>query len=131
MPKKCLQNNNCAALGVGIDMVEVARIEKLTKKNDRFLKRTFTESELEYCLGAKNKYERLAVRFAAKEAGWKAMGIEGIALKDIEVIETQNGRPVLKCADKRSKNLHFHISLSHTKDYGCAVVMVCKNNENS
>ena len=54
--------------GVGIDIVEISRIREKIASNKAFLKRVFTEDELKYSLGKKNQYQRLAARFAAKEA---------------------------------------------------------------
>ena len=79
-----LQQHIC---GVGIDIVEISRIREKIAGNRAFLKRVFTEEELKYSLGKKNQYQRLAVRFAAKEAVWKAVGLKGLALKDIGIVK--------------------------------------------
>lgn len=115
-----------AIWGIGIDIIEVERIKELINKNENFLSRMFTDEELKYCLGKKNEYERLAVRFAAKEAGWKAARIKGLALKDIKIVKSAGGRPTITCNDKRAENLHFYISLSHTARYGCAMVVAVR-----
>jgi holo-[acyl-carrier protein] synthase len=112
--------------GIGIDIIEVERIKELIAKNEGFLQRVFTDDELKYCIGKKNQYERLAVRFAAKEAGWKAARIKGLALKDIKIVKSAGGRPTITCNDKRAKDLHFYVSLSHTARYGCAMVVAVK-----
>ncbi len=112
--------------GIGIDIIEVERIKEFINKNENFLQRVFTAAELKYCLGKKNQYERLAVRFAAKEAGWKAARIKGLALKDIKIIKSAGGRPAITCNDKRAEDLHFYVSLSHTARYGCAMVVAVK-----
>src|SRR5215831_6310877 len=62
-------------VGTGVDIAEVHRIAAAVKRfGDRFLKRVFTPAEIRYCLGKTNTAERLAARFAAKEAGMKAIG---------------------------------------------------------
>jgi holo-[acyl-carrier protein] synthase len=124
--KEFLSNLFASIWGIGVDIVEVERIKELIKKEGNFLKRVFSEDELKYCLGKKNQYERLAVRFAAKEAGWKAARIKGLALKDIKIIKSPGGRPTITCNDKRAKDLHFYVSLSHTARYGCAMVVAVK-----
>ncbi|HUT85534.1 MAG TPA: holo-ACP synthase [Elusimicrobiales bacterium] len=126
MLEKFLNNQKSDIWGIGIDIIEVERIRELIAKNDNFLRRMFTDDELKYCLGKKNQDERLAVRFAAKEAGWKAARIKGLALRDIKIVKSTGGRPTLKCKDARAKNLEFHVSLSHTSRYGCAMVIAVK-----
>ncbi|HJW85036.1 MAG TPA: 4'-phosphopantetheinyl transferase superfamily protein, partial [Candidatus Brocadiaceae bacterium] len=59
---------------VGIDIIEIKRIERLFSANEGFLKKIYTENEVAYCNGRKNKYQHFAARFAAKEAMFKALG---------------------------------------------------------
>jgi holo-[acyl-carrier protein] synthase len=62
-------------VGTGIDIAEVPRIrEAIERHGERFLKRIFTEGEIQYCESKANRVERYAARFAAKEAGMKAIG---------------------------------------------------------
>jgi len=85
--------------GVGIDIVDVSRIERaLERWGDRFLRRIFTSSEMEYCRGKAKPASRFALRFAAKEAFLKALGLglrEGLSFHHIEVVNTLRGRPSL------------------------------------
>jgi len=85
--------------GVGIDIVDVSRIERaLERWGDRFLRRIFTSSEREYCRGKAKPASRFALRFAAKEGFLKALGLglrEGLSFHHIEVVNTLRGRPSL------------------------------------
>src|SRR5438445_6794887 len=89
-------------LGTGIDLVDVGRIERaLEAHGARFVERIFTPAEREYCERHKNRAERYAARFAAKEAGMKALGTgwrRGIRWQDLEVRRQPGGRPTLNFA---------------------------------
>jgi len=100
---------------------------------DRFLKRVFTPAEVRYCLGKPNTAERLAARFAAKEAGMKAIGTglrHGITWHDVEVVRYPGQRPVLKFSGKAAEFAsrlgckRTHLSLSHTTDQAIAHVIL-------
>lgn len=87
-------------LGHGIDLVEIARIERMLEEHGpRFLDRCFTPREAQHADAAPRKrFERLAGRFAAKEAVLKALGTgwrDGIAWTDMEILPDAQGRPVL------------------------------------
>src|SRR5215471_15341636 len=89
-------------IGSGIDMVEIARIQQsLDRYGQRFLNRVYTAAEMAYCMRKRNAAESLAARFAAKEAGAKALGTgisRGVNWLEIEVGREPGGRPTL----------HFH-----------------------
>ncbi|MBN1622525.1 MAG: holo-ACP synthase [Endomicrobiales bacterium] len=106
---------------VGIDIVEVKRIDKLVK-NKRFLERVYTPQEVKYCISKKNAGQHFAVRFATKEAVWKAFNDKSITHKDIGVMNLPSGKPQAVIKGKRKKNID--ISLSHTSDYAVAVAVV-------
>ena len=76
-------------LGVGTDLIEIARIaESIRRYGERFLRRIFTPREIEYCQRKKNAAESFAARFAAKEAGAKALGTgisRGVGWLELEV----------------------------------------------
>ncbi|MDD2772353.1 MAG: holo-ACP synthase [Elusimicrobiales bacterium] len=116
-------------LGVGIDIVEVKRIKRLIRRQKTFLSRVFTEAELRYSIGKKNQFQRLAVRFAAKEAVWKALGLKGLALKSIAIVKSPGGRPGILCKDPRAEGVIFHLALSHADDYASAAAVAVKNVE--
>ncbi|MFQ5904970.1 MAG: holo-ACP synthase [bacterium] len=118
-------------LQVGIDLVEVARLEHLVEEwGDRFKKRVFTDREIAFCETVKNKYQSYACRFSAKEALLKAIGTglsHGVRWKDMEVVDDGRSIPgfalegrVAELVGKRGVSL----SLSHTSKYAAAVVIV-------
>lgn len=121
-------------VGTGVDIAEVGRIRAAMERfGDRFLKRVFTAGEARYCLGKPNAAERLAARFAAKEAGMKAIGTglrHGITWHDVEVVRLPGQRPVLKFTGKaadfaaRLGCKRTHLSLSHTADQAIAHVIL-------
>jgi holo-[acyl-carrier protein] synthase len=86
-------------VGTGVDLAEVARIRASVERyGARFVQRVFTAKEIAYVERKANKYERFAARFAAKEAGMKALGTgwsRGVTWKDFEVANLPSGRPTL------------------------------------
>ena len=120
------KKNAPAVCGIGIDITEVARIRRLYRKNPGFLKRFFTPEEISYCLKGKNIAERIAARFAAKEAVIKALDRKDLALKDISVSKAETGRPVVVLKGPGLKGLTVMLSLSHTENYACASVVAFK-----
>ena len=121
-------------VGTGVDITEVDRIGAAVKRfGDRFLKRIFTLAEIRYCLGKLNASERLAARFAAKEAGMKAIGTglrHGVTWQDVEVVRLPGQRPVLQFHGKAAEFAarlgckRTHLSLSHTKEQAIAYVIL-------
>jgi len=86
-------------VGTGIDITEVARVQSASERHvQRFLDRVFTAGEIGYVAPKANRYERYAARFAAKEAGMKAIGTgwrKGVRWLDFEVANRPGGRPDL------------------------------------
>ena len=123
-------------VGTGIDIAEVPRIrEAIERHGERFLKRIFTESEIQYCESKANRVERYAARFAAKEAGMKAIGTgwnHGVRWRDIEVARKPGGRPTLllhgKAAEFAAKlgATNIALSLTHTAEQAFAQVILEK-----
>lgn len=109
--------------GVGIDMTEVARIRKMFGKHPALLKRFFSCEEARYCLAGRNRYERIAARFAAKEAVIKALDMPGLRLRDISVSKTATGQPRVSLARAGVKGTRIMLSLTHTADHACAVAV--------
>ncbi len=115
---------------LGIDLVDVARIEKAVERwGGRFLSRVFTSAEIEYCTHRGEQFGSLAARFAAKEAGMKALGTgwqNGIRWVDLEVTRAPggasemllHGRAAVLAGDRR-----FLVSLTHTDTQAIAVVI--------
>jgi holo-[acyl-carrier protein] synthase len=120
--------------GIGIDMVEISRIEKALKRwGDPFLRRVFTQAEIEYCHHGVRGVSRFALRFAAKEAFSKALGLgfrKGLGLRHIEVVRGPNGRPYLGFHGKAKELCEHHgiknsfLSLSDNGQYAIAVVVL-------
>lgn len=121
-------------LGVGIDIIEVARIQASHEKfGERFLNRILHPNEIGYCLSHKTPAPFLAARFAAKEAISKAFGT-GIGAQlgwcDMEIGRKASGEPFVILHDGGQKLLAARggqrvlISLSHTQNYAAAVAML-------
>ena len=121
-------------LGSGVDLCEVPRIEAaVARYGSRFLERIFTAREIAYADRKANRFERYAARFAAKEAGMKALGTGwhgGIAWRDFEVVNLPSGRPTLnfhgRAAEVAAKLgvRHVALSLTHTKEQALAMVIL-------
>ena len=120
-------------VGTGVDLAEVARIRASVERyGERFTRRVFTENEIAYVERKANKYERFAARFAAKEAGMKALGTgwnRGVRWKDFEVVNLPSGRPTLalhgvaaEIAAKQGVKA-VQLSLTHTSENALAWVL--------
>lgn len=118
--------------GLGIDIVSVKRLKEVVDRwGRRFLEKVFTSTEIDYCLDRKDFYLSLSARFAAKEAMIKALGGRAdITLKDIEIVNTEAGRPIINPGVRLKEKLdsisikNIHLSLSHEKDYSVACVIL-------
>ncbi len=113
---------------IGVDIIEIDRIEKaIARWGDRFLKRIYTDAELELC---HKKPPALAARFASKEAVMKLLGtgIKGVCWKDIETLSHPSGKPLVNLyggAQAEAERLGLKgiaISLSHSREYAIAMV---------
>ena len=121
-------------IGIGSDLAEVARIRASRERfGDRFLHRVYTDGELAYAHSKANRDERLAARFAAKEAGMKALGTglsRGITWRDFEVGREPSGRPTLTLAGAASRIAaakgirKIHLTMTHTTETAMAVVVM-------
>lgn len=116
-------------LRVGVDMIEVARIERgVQRHGDRFYQRFFTEQEVEFC---KKNAQRLAGRFAVKEAVGKAFGtgIGDVSWQEIEVVCDERGRPFLNLTGNAQTLANqmgltqWEISLTHTDTHAVGFVV--------
>lgn len=117
--------------GIGIDIVEVKRVREATERwGERFLKRVFTQGEIDYCFSKRHGYGSLAGRFAVKEAVFKAIGTGwkgGVEWKDVEVVRKSDERPEVGLSGKAKeivKDREVLISISHTKDHAIAVAVI-------
>jgi len=121
-------------LGSGVDLCEVPRIEaSIARYGSRFLERIFTAREIAYADRKANRFERYAARFAAKEAGMKALGTgwsHGVRWRDIEVSRQPGGRPTITFHGKAAEFavrlgvVHVALSLSHTAEQAIAQVIL-------
>src|SRR6516164_341221 len=103
-------------VGSGIDLVEIGRIQQSKERfGSRFLNRIYTGAEQAFCLRKRNAAESLAARFAAKEAGAKALGTgisRGVNWLEIEVIREPGGRPTLRFHG-RAAEIAKHMDVAH------------------
>ena len=116
--------------GTGLDIIEVKRIKNsIEKYSPKFEKRVFTSSEITYCKSQGDPIKHFAARFAVKEAVSKCLGtgITGaLGFQDMEIINEDTGRPVLKMIGKgkelfqKLKLKSIHISISHDSTYAIA-----------
>lgn len=121
-------------VGSGIDLVEVHRIQKsVDRYGARFLNKVYTSTEQAYCLRKRNAAESLAARFAAKEAGAKALGTgisRGVTWLEIEVVREPGRRPTLRFhgrAAEMARSLKAQraaLSITHTRDTAMASVIL-------
>jgi len=121
-------------LGTGVDIAEVPRIRaSIERFGDRFLHRIFTEGEIRYCEAKAGRFESYAARFAAKEAGMKALGTgwnHGVRWRDIEVVRPKGQRPTIQFHGQaaniatRLGTKNIALSLTHTSDQALAHVIL-------
>lgn len=124
-------------VGTGVDLCEVSRMEKAlaAPHGGRLRERVFTALEIAYAEGRGNRYESYAARFAAKEAGMKALGAgwrDGVGWRDFEVVNLPSGRPTLRlhgraaalAAEMRVSKIE--LSITHTRQQALALVILEK-----
>jgi holo-[acyl-carrier protein] synthase len=119
-------------LGTGIDLIEVPRIaSSIERFGDRFLHRVFTDEEILYCRARATAAQSFAARFAAKEAGAKALGTgiqHGVSWKELEVRRPRGARPTLHFTGRARAIAgqlgvtHVSLSLTHTAALAMATV---------
>ncbi len=126
--------HNSMILGLGSDLAEVARIRASRERfGDRFLRRVYTETEIAYALSKANIDERLAARFAAKEAAMKALGTGlsgGVTWHDFSVGREPSGKPTLTLSGAAARIAtqngvqRVYLTLTHTAEMAMAVVIM-------
>jgi holo-[acyl-carrier protein] synthase len=111
---------------IGIDLLEIDRLERALERQPRLAQRLFTDAELEYASAHARPGQHLAARFCAKEAVVKALGLGGWGFSDVEVVATGaapevrlTGRPAERAAGRA-----VSISLTHTRTTAGAVAIV-------
>ena len=122
--------------GIGTDIVNIKRIEKLIKKNSSFKKKIFKDKEIKYCQKKKNPFSYYAKRFAAKEAFSKALGTgitKDINFKNIQISNNINGKPFITLKGStaiffkkkiKSKKSSIYLSLSDDLPWAQATVII-------
>ena len=120
-------------VGIGLDILETARLERALERSPGLLSRVFTEQERHHCDGRADRVQALAARFAAKEACLKALGTgwaRGLAFQQVEVVREAGEKPQLvlhgRAAD-RARELavtRLHVSLTHQPGLAAAVVVL-------
>jgi holo-[acyl-carrier protein] synthase len=121
-------------IGTGIDLVEIARLRKVIERlKDRFVLRVFTPGEVEFCNAHRDPVPHYAVRFAAKEALFKALGTgwaKGVTWLDVEVRRERQDAPTMVLrgeAQRLSAAMgakKAHLSLSHSDQWAIAMVIL-------
>lgn len=122
------------AVGLGVDIVEIARMRRILERTPSFREKVFSEEERSYCESTANPEVHYATRFAAKEAVLKALGTgfsRGIANHDVEVRRNAKGRPFVvlhgrakEVADEQSvRELPLSLSYTHTDAVACALAI--------
>ena len=114
------------AAGVGIDLLEVDRLERALERHPRLAERVFTPGELDYSRARRRPARHLAARFAAKEAAVKALGISDFGLREIEVVAGEP--PTLRLHGRAAsaataQGVELKVSLTHSRDVAAAVVV--------
>lgn len=122
--------------GIGIDLVENDRLDKIIARwGSKFLQRVYSAGEIEYCEKHAQSSINYGARFAAKESFLKALGIGmgmGVKLNEIEVVHNEKGKPDLFLWGEAKKQIEnrnvekIHLSLTHTRNYSTAIVLLEK-----
>src|SRR6188768_1927078 len=119
--------------GLGMDMIEVDRIAHKIGKDQGFRELVFSAREIDYCESKANKYEHYAVRFAAKEAFFKALGtgwLNGTAFNEVEIAHDEKGKPYIRLLGETSTTiqgfgfLRIMVSMAHLKSIASATVII-------
>jgi len=125
--------------GIGIDAIEVQRIQKQLTQSGRFKERIFTQNEISYCESKKNKAQNYAARFAAKEAFFKALGTGwrgGLGFNQVEITNDELGKPEIHLYGKAKQLIEgkgitdIHVSLTHLKATASSIVILETNQAN-
>jgi len=120
-------------LSIGIDIVEVDRVERaIGRLGERFVRRVFTDPEIDYCGSRGARFVHLAGRFAAKEAAMKALGTgwgAGVSWREVEILPSAAGPPHLALSGVALERFaalgatRSHLSITHTREHAVAQVI--------
>jgi holo-[acyl-carrier protein] synthase len=114
------------AAGLGIDVIEIARVERALERHPRLAERLFSPGELDYSRARGRPGRHLAARFAAKEAVTKALGIRGLDLEAIEIVGSEPPRVRLRgraAEVAREQGVEVSVSLTHSRETAAAVAL--------
>jgi len=127
-----MKTNKPPIQGLGHDLIEISRIRQSVERHgEHFLNRVFTGKEIAYCRKFEDPVPHFAGRFAAKEAIAKALGTgfgADLGWHDIEVLNDERGKPVVRASDALTKNFGnvcLLVSISHAADHASAVAIWC------
>jgi holo-[acyl-carrier protein] synthase len=114
--------------GVGIDLLDIERLERALDRRPRLAERLFTDSEREYAAGRARPIVHLAARFCAKEAVAKALGLTAWSFRDVEVVATE-GAPEVRLSGSAARRaaelgVSASVSLTHTAGLAAAVAVL-------
>jgi holo-[acyl-carrier protein] synthase len=114
--------------GIGIDLIEIERLERAIERRPRLAERVFTEGELEQARGHARPARQLATRFAAKEAALKALGLGGLRLHEVEVLGGGDEPPRLELHGRAAtvaaeRSVALEVSLTHAREIAGAIVV--------
>src|ERR1700689_2841829 len=132
-----LSERRAMVVGIGTDLMEIGRIQQsIDRFGERFLRRVFTPREIAYCQRKKNAAESFAARFAAKEAGAKALGTgisRGVGWLELEVAREARGRPTLQFHGRAAEIarhlgvMRTALSITHTAEVAMVSVILEKD----
>jgi holo-[acyl-carrier protein] synthase len=111
---------------VGVDLIEIARVERALERHPSFADRVFTTAEIDYARQRRRPGRHLAARFAAKEAALKALGVGPLGLREVEVVAGPPPRLRLEgraAEAARARGVGLEVSLSHSREMAVAVVV--------
>jgi holo-[acyl-carrier protein] synthase len=116
---------------IGVDLIEIERLERALERRPRLANRIFSEGELAYARSHRRPGRHLAARFAAKEAAVKALGIGGLALHEVEVRGGGDEPPRLELSGRARRaadelGVSLEVSLSHSRELAMAAVVASR-----
>jgi holo-[acyl-carrier protein] synthase len=112
-------------MGIGVDLLEIERLERALERHPRLAQRVFTDAELAYAGARARPGRHLAARFAAKEAVVKALGLRGFGLREIEVVAGEPPTVALSgAASEAAGGRKVDVSLTHSRENAAAVAFV-------
>lgn len=128
-----MKTPNCPILGLGTDIIDIARIKNAIQRHPRFVERIFTLEEQKYCYCYNDPFPRFAGRFAAKEAVLKALGkglTKELGWKDVAVVNEASGKPTVVWTPRLSalcQEWEIFLTISHCRTFATATAIIAAN----